>query len=90
MLFRLGEGLLGILPLLDKLELMQIATAPAVGAGSVLKDRALVTEILNRPTNHFGEFCFAVGGFLFAYLFFVGDSFRGGSLGSEYSRSGLN
>ena len=41
----LGEGLLGFLPLLDKLELMQIATAPAVGAGSALKDPALVSQI---------------------------------------------
>jgi len=68
----LGEGLLGFLPLLDKLELMQIATAPAVGAGSALKDPALVSQILNRPTNNFDEFCFVVGGFLFAYLFLRG------------------
>jgi hypothetical protein len=72
MLFRTGEGLLGFLPLLDKLELMRIATDPAVGAANALSDPALVREIMDRPTNNFDEFCFIVGGFLFAYLFLRG------------------
>ncbi len=77
MLFRFGEGLLGFLPLFDKLEFMQFATTPPVGAGSALGNPALVREILvreilDRPTNTFGEFCFVVGGFLFACLFLRG------------------
>jgi len=72
MLFRLGEGLLGFFPLLDKLELMQLATTPAVAAASAFSDPALVREILHRPNNGFSEFCFVVGGFLFAYLFLRG------------------
>ena len=69
MLFRLGEGLLGFFPLLDKLELMQVATAPVTGE---LTSPAVIHQILNRPDNGFGEFCFVVGGFLFACLFLRG------------------
>ena len=72
MLFRLGEGLLGFFPLLDKLELMQLATTPAIGVASAPSDPALIREILHRPNNGFSEFCFVVGGFLFAYLFLRG------------------
>lgn len=72
MVFRLGEGLLGFFPLLDKLELMQLATTPSVGAVDALSDPALVREILHRPNNGFSEFCFVVGGFLFAYLLLRG------------------
>ena len=69
MLFRLGEGLLGFFPLLDKLELMQVATAPVTGE---LTSPAVIDQILNRPDNGFSEFCFVVGGFLFACLFLRG------------------
>ena len=72
MLFRVGEGLLGFLPLLDKLELMQMVTTPAVGAADALRNPALISEILHRPDNGLSEFCFVVGGFLFAYLFLRG------------------
>jgi hypothetical protein len=72
MLFRLGEGLLGFLPLLGKLELMHLATDRAVGAANALKDLALGTEILHRPDAGFSEFCFVVGGFLFACLLLRG------------------
>ncbi len=71
MLFRVGESLLGFFPLLDKLELMQIAATPAIRASPV-PDPALVEEILHRPDNGFSEFCFVVGGFLFAWLFVQG------------------
>ena len=73
MLFRLGEGLLGFLPLLDKLEFMQMATAPAAGASVAVSNPALVHQILHRPDNGFSEFCFVVGGFLFAGLFLRGQ-----------------
>ncbi len=69
MLFRFGEGLLGFYPLLDKLELMQLATTPSAGA---LGRPGHVSEIFQRPNNGFGEFCFVVGGFLFACLFLRG------------------
>jgi hypothetical protein len=72
MLFRLGEGLLGSLPLLGKLELMQLATTRAVGAANGFGDLSLGNEILHRPGNGLSEFCFVVGGFLFAYLFLRG------------------
>jgi len=72
MLFRLGEGLLGFFPLLDKLELVRLATTPSAGATQAMSNPALVDEILHRPTNGFSEFCFVVGGFLFAYLFLRG------------------
>lgn len=66
MLFRLGEGLLGSLPLLGKLELMQIATKRAVGAANGFGDLSLGNEILHRPVSGLSEFRFVVGGFLFA------------------------
>jgi hypothetical protein len=72
MLFRVGEGLLGFLPLLSKLELMQLATAPPAGAADAISSLALANQILHRPDDVFSEFCFVVGGFLFAWLFLRG------------------
>ncbi len=72
MVFRLGEGLLGSLPILSKLELMQFATPPADHSAGALSSLALGSEILHRPDSGFSEFCFVIGGFLFAYLFLRG------------------
>ena len=72
MVFRVGEGLLAAFPILDKLELMQLARAPAAGVGRTVNDLWLGSELLHRPDNGFGEFCFVVGGFLFASLFLRG------------------
>jgi hypothetical protein len=72
MLFRVGEGLLGSLPLLSKLELMRLATTPAVGAANAPTYLSLANEVLHRPDDGFSQFCFVVGGFLFAYLFLRG------------------
>ena len=72
MLFRLGEGILGSLPLLSKLELMRFATSSAAGSATAPSYVSLGNEILNRPDSGFSEFCFVVGGFLFACLFLSG------------------
>ncbi len=71
MLFRLGEGLLAALPILGKLELIQLATAPVAGPRSAF-DLALGNELLHRPDEGLSQFCFVVGGFLFACLFLRG------------------
>jgi hypothetical protein len=72
MVFRVGEGLLGFLPLLGKLELLQLAKAMAAGSALELSDLAHGNEVLHRPDEVFSEFCFVVGGFLFAALFLQG------------------
>lgn len=72
MLFRLGEGLLGAFPLLSKLELMRLATTPTAGSANESSYLSLGNEILHRPDDGFSQFCFVVGGFLFAYLFLRG------------------
>ena len=72
MAFRFGEGLAGFLPLLGKLELMKLATASNPLCASSGKCLAIAGEIFNRPDDLFGQFCFVVGGFLFAYLFLAG------------------
>ena len=72
MLFRLGEGVLGALPQIGKLELIQLATHRTVGAAITSGDLALGNELLHRPDNDFSAFFFVVGGFLFAYLFLRG------------------
>ena len=71
MAFRFGEGLLGFVPLLGKLELMKLAgSSPSCSdsAGCL----AIAGEIAKRPDDLFGQFCFVVGGFLFAYLLLAG------------------
>jgi len=72
MLFRLGEGLLGFLPLLNKLQLMRLATTAAGGSANAAGYLQLANDLLHRPDAVFSEFCFVVGGFLFAYLFLRG------------------
>jgi hypothetical protein len=64
MSFRLGEGLLGSLPLLGKLELMQLATAATANVGDATGYTLLENHIFNRPDQQFSEFCFVVGGFI--------------------------
>ncbi|MGH7240142.1 MAG: DUF4386 domain-containing protein, partial [Candidatus Saccharimonadales bacterium] len=69
MLFRAGEGLLGASSIGGKLQLMQLATT--------VQDHAANTALLgnyvfNKPDADFSEFCFVIGGFLFAYLFLRG------------------
>ena len=68
MTFRIGEGLLGALPLLSKLELMRLASS-SVGSADYLTRGS---ELLHRPDHGFSEFCFVVGGFVFACLFLRG------------------
>ena len=72
MLFRVGEGLLGSLPQLSKLELMRLATSSADGSVNASGSLSLGNEMLHRPDEGFSEFCFVMGGFLFAYLFLRG------------------
>ncbi len=62
MIFRLGEGLLGFLPILGKLELMQLATTPAADAANGFSNLSLGDQILHRPDTGFSEFCFVMGG----------------------------
>lgn len=69
MLFRVGEGLLGTPSIAGKLQLMQLANAAQDHAA----DAALFGDyISSRPDALFSEFCFVIGGFLFAYLFLRG------------------
>lgn len=72
MSFRFGEGLLGFVPLLGKLELMKLATGPNGGCIASPGCLAVASEIFSRPDDLFGQFCFVVGGFLFAYLLLAG------------------
>lgn len=72
MAFRLGEGLAGFLPLLGKLQLMKLATASDPLCASSPGCLAIAGEIYKRPDDLFGQFCFVVGGFLFAYLLLKG------------------
>lgn len=69
MMFRVGEGLIGSLSILGKLELMRLATGNIMDAAST---RLLGSYIFNRPDALFSEFCFVAGGFIFAYLFLHG------------------
>ncbi len=72
MAFRFGEGVAGFMPLLGKLELMKLATASNPLCANSAGCLAIAGEIFNRPDDRFGQFCFVVGGFLFAYLLLVG------------------
>lgn len=72
MFFRLGEGLLGSLPLLSKLELMRLAMNSSVASANAPSVLLLTSETLHRPDDGFSQFCFVVGGFMFAYLFLRG------------------
>lgn len=72
MAFRFGEGLAGFVPLLGKLELMKLATASNPSCADSAGCLAIAGEIFNRPDDLFGQFCFVVGGFLFAFLLLVG------------------
>lgn len=72
MLLRVGEGLLGSLPLLSKLELMRLATTPPIDVAQTSNYLALGNQILHRPDDGFSQFCFVVGGFLFAGLLLRG------------------
>ncbi len=72
MAFRFGEGFAGFVPLLGKLELMKLATAQTRYAQYSAGCLAIAGEIFNRPDDLFGQFCFVVGGFLFAYLLLAG------------------
>lgn len=72
MAFRFGEGLAGFVPLLGKLELMKLATASNSSCANSTECLAIAGEIFNRPDDLFGQFCFVVGGFLFAYLLLAG------------------
>ena len=73
MSFRVGEGLLGFLPLLSKLELMRLAMNPIDHDVDTHTYMTLAKEILRRPDDGFNAFCFVVGGFLFAYLLLPGS-----------------
>jgi hypothetical protein len=69
MLFRAGEGLLGASYIGGQVRLMHLAAAvPDHSATAAL----FGSYIFNRPDAEFSEFCFVVGGFLFAYLLLRG------------------
>lgn len=69
MLFRVGEGLLGTSSIAGKLQLMQLAkTAQDHAANAAL----FGDYISSKPDAQFSEFCFVIGGSLFAYLFLRG------------------
>jgi hypothetical protein len=70
--FRFGEGLLSFLPLLGKLELMKLATGSNGLCAENTGCLAVAGEIFNRPDDLFSQFCFVVGGSLFAYLLLAG------------------
>jgi hypothetical protein len=70
--FRFGEGLLSFLPLLGKLELMKLATGSNGLCAANTGCLAVAGEIFNRPDDLFSQFCFVVGGSLFAYLLLAG------------------
>lgn len=72
MLFRVGEGLLGSLSILDKVQLMHLATVVTGNTTDAAGARLLGNYILNRPDELFSEFCFVIGGFIFAWLFLRG------------------
>ena len=72
MAFRFGEGMAGFVPLLSKLELMKLATTSNPMCASSAGCLAVAGEIFHRPDDLFGQLCFVVGGFLFAYLLLVG------------------
>ena len=69
MLFRVGEGLLGTTSIAGKLQLMRLAAQVQDHAA----DATLLGNYVSiRPDAEFSEFCFVIGGFLFAYLFLRG------------------
>ena len=72
MTFRFGEGMACFVPLLSRLELMKLATTSNPWCADKVGCLAVANEILRRPDDLFGQFCFVVGGFLFAYLLFAG------------------
>ncbi len=72
MAFRFEEGAAGFVPLLGKLELMKLATASDPSCANSAGCLAVAGEICHRPDNLFGQFCFVIGGFLFAYLLLAG------------------
>lgn len=69
MLFRAGEGLLGTSAITSKLQLMQLATTAQDHAANAT---LLGGYVFNKPDTVFSEFCFVIGGTLFAYLFLRG------------------
>ncbi|WP_260704660.1 DUF4386 domain-containing protein [Edaphobacter flagellatus] len=71
MMFRVGEGLFGALPILSKLELIRLVSTHALNADAAGYS-LLANYILSRPDEQFSEFCFVVGGFVFAYLLLRG------------------
>lgn len=73
MMFRVGEGLLGAASIRGKLELMWLARNLRDHASANGLDAAsLGAYFLHEPDSHFAEFCFVIGGFLFAYLLLRG------------------
>lgn len=72
MAFRFGEGMAGFVPLLSRLELMKLASTQNPWCADSAGCLAVSGEILRRPDDLFGQFCFVIGGFLFAYLLLVG------------------
>ena len=72
MAFRFGEGLLGFLPLVGKLELMKLATSSNGLCAENTGCLAVASEIFKRPDDLCSQFCFVVGGSLFAYLLLAG------------------
>jgi hypothetical protein len=70
MLFRVGEGLLGTSAINSTLELMKLTAGMQGHAteGTLAGGRYVITK----PDSQFAEFCFVVGGLLFAWLLLRG------------------
>lgn len=69
MMFRVGEGLIGSSSIVGKLEIMRLAMNSSMDAAGI---QLFGNYIFNRPDELFSEFCFVVGGLIFAYLFLRG------------------
>jgi hypothetical protein len=74
MCLRVDEGLLGCLPLLGKLELIQLVTTPMDQFAGLSQYTAFANEIPKRPDNglSLSQWCFVVGGFIFGTLLLAG------------------
>ena len=70
MFFRVGEGLLGTSAINSKLELMRLTAGLQGHAtdGTI----AIGRYVLTKPDSQFAEFCFVVGGLIFAWLLLRG------------------
>ena len=72
MAFRFGEGLAGFVAALRQTGADEASNWLKPMCASSAGCLAVAGEIFNRPDDLFGQFCFVIGGFLFAYLLLAG------------------